>query len=154
MTTGSVLAVPAVVGIATANSLAWFVAAWIAAGWRCRRCQPAFGALTRWWGPRRVTALTAVTLIAGLASTVFAPLTASVVAHLDWRHTYLALAVVLAVVRIPLHGFGLRGRWPHPVAEHDHPDMVAHTPDSVLRCRAFIMLVVAMSLAAFAVYPC
>ena len=67
MTTGSVLAVPAVVGIATAPNLPVFFAAWAVAGLAMAGVlyQPAFAALTRWWGPRRVTALTAVTLLAG-----------------------------------------------------------------------------------------
>ena len=37
---------------------------------------PAFAALTGWYGPDRVRALTALTLAAGFASTIFAPLTA------------------------------------------------------------------------------
>nr|QEO74083.1 Major facilitator superfamily MFS 1 [uncultured bacterium] len=79
--------------------------------------QPAFAALTRWAGPRRVAALTTVTLIAGLASTVFALLTATLVSHMDWRTVYLVLAGVLAVVTIPLHLWGLRLPW--PAAKHD-----------------------------------
>ncbi len=79
MTAGSVLAVPAVAGIATAPTLPWFFAAWVLAGVAMAGVlyPPAFAALTRWWGPRRVTALTALTLLAGLASTIFAPLTAA-----------------------------------------------------------------------------
>lgn len=61
----------------------------------------AFAALTRWWGPRSVTALMVLTLADGLASTVFAPLTAALDAHSDWRATYLVLAVVPAVVTVP-----------------------------------------------------
>ena len=34
----------------------------------------AFAALTGWYGPQRVQALTALTLAAGVASTIFAPL--------------------------------------------------------------------------------
>ena len=64
---------------------------------------PAFAALTRWWGPRRLTALTALTLLAGLASTIFAPLTAALLAQLGWRHTYLTLAAVLGLITIPAH---------------------------------------------------
>ena len=45
--------------------------------------QPAFAALTRWWGPDRVRALTIVTLAGGLASTVFAPLTAVLADHMS-----------------------------------------------------------------------
>jgi MFS family permease len=71
MTAGSVLAVPAVLGVASATSLPWFVAWWVLAGVAMGGVfyPPAFAALTRWWGPRSGTALTALTLAAGLAST-------------------------------------------------------------------------------------
>ncbi|SDZ32217.1 Cyanate permease [Amycolatopsis xylanica] len=153
MTAGSVLAVPAVLMIARASSPGWFFAGWVVAGVAMAAVlyRPAFAALTRWWGPRRVVALTAVTLIAGLASTVFAPLTALLVAHMDWRHTYLVLAAVLAVVTIPLHALGLRGEWPHPLPEHDTV-VTDHAPDVIARSRPFVLLAVSMSLAAFAVY--
>ena len=116
MTTGSVLAVPAVVGIALAPTLPWFVAAWVLAGVAMAGTlyPPAFAALTRWWGPRRLAALTALTLLAGLSSTIFAPLTATLLAHGGWRHTYLTLAAVLGLITIPGHLWGLRGRWPEP----------------------------------------
>lgn len=94
MTVGSVLAVPAVVGIAFAPSLPVFFGAWVLAGFAMAGTlyPPAFAALTRWWGPLRVRALTALTLLAGLASTIFAPLTAALLTPLGWRHTYVVLA--------------------------------------------------------------
>ncbi|GLY49917.1 MFS transporter [Lentzea sp. NBRC 102530] len=148
MTTGSVVAVPAVVLMATAQSLAWFTAAWMLIGVAMAGVfyAPAFAALTRWYGVRRVSALTALTLVAGLASTVFAPLTAVLNTHLDWRGTYLVLAGVLAVTTVPLHLFGLRLPWPE--IEHE----AKHHPSAVARSRPFIVLTIAMSLAAFSVY--
>jgi len=148
MSTGSVVAVFALVALATADSLAWFTAAWLLAGVAMAGIfyAPAFAALTRWYGPRRVSALTALTLVAGLASTVFAPLTAVLNEHVDWRGTYLVLAGLLAVTTIPLHLWGLRLPW--PAVEHE----TAHAPSAVARSRPFLVLVVAMSLAAFSVY--
>ena len=151
MTTGSVLAVPAVIGIASARSLPWFFASWILAGIAMAAVfyQPAFAALTRWWGPRRVTALTALTLLAGLSSTIFAPLTAALVESSDWRRTYLVLAVILAVVTIPAHLFGLRGRWPEP----DEPAAeIDRDPGAIARSRPFVLLVAAIGLASFAAF--
>jgi MFS family permease len=89
MTTGSLLAVPAILGVATAQSLPWLFASWVLAGVAMVGVlyPPAFAALTRWWGPIRVTTLTTLTLLAGLASTIFAPLTATVAEHAGWRHT-------------------------------------------------------------------
>jgi MFS family permease len=153
MTTGSVLAVPALVGIATAHTLPWFFASWVLAGVAMAGVlyQPAFAALTRWWGPRRVTALTAVTLLAGLASTIFAPLTAALADQLAWRGTYLVLAGVLAVVTIPAHLFGLRGHWPQPDAA-EHPAHVEREPGAIARSRAFVLLVAAITLGTFAAF--
>jgi MFS family permease len=148
MTTGSVIAVLALVALATADSLVWFTAAWLLAGVAMAGVfyAPAFAALTRWYGPRRVSALTALTLVAGLASTVFAPLTAVLNDLVDWRGTYLVLAGFLAVTTIPLHLLGLRLPW--PMIEHE----TAHAPSAVARSRPFLVLVIAMSLAAFSVY--
>ena len=153
MTSGSVLAVPAVVGIAAAPTLPWFVAAWVLAGiaMAATLYPPAFAALTRWWGSRRVTALTALTLLAGLASTIFAPLTAALLEPLGWRHTYLALAAILAVVTIPAHLVGLRGPWPDP----DPADRLAHVdhaPGAIVRSRPFLLLVAAVGLASFTAF--
>ncbi len=109
---------------------------------------PAFAALTRWHGPNRVRALTTLTLVAGLASTVFAPLTAWLSAHLDWRETYLALAAILAIVTVPAHWFGLRVPWPPPAVEPRR----MHDPGRVARSGPFPVLVVAFSIAAFATF--
>ena len=77
MTGGSLLAVPALVLVALAPNLAVFFAGWILAGVAMAAVfyQAAFAALTRWYGPRRVRALTTLTLAGGLASTLFAPVT-------------------------------------------------------------------------------
>jgi MFS family permease len=153
MTAGSVIAVPAVIGIAAAPTVPWFFAAWALAGVAMAGTlyAPAFAALTRWWGPRRVTALTVLTLLAGLASTIFAPLTAALMTQLGWRQTYLVLAVVLAVVTVPGHLFGLRGRWPAP-DPGEHRGKPDHAPAAVTRSRPFLLLVAAVALGAFAAF--
>ncbi|MGW0891538.1 MFS transporter [Saccharopolyspora sp. NPDC002578] len=151
MTAGSVLAVPAVLGIAYAPSYGWFLLAWSVAGVAMAATfyPPAFAALTRWYGPDRVRALTALTLVAGLASTVFAPLTAALNDHLDWRGTYVVLAVVVGVVTIPLHA-GLRLPWPH-LAHDEHSSANGHAAE-IARSRAFSALVTTMALGGFGVY--
>jgi MFS family permease len=153
MTAGSLLAVPAVVVIATAQNLVWFIAAWVVNGVAMGAVlyPPAFAALTRWYGDRRVSALTVLTLAAGLASTIFAPLTALLASHLGWRQTYLALAVILAAVTIPGHFWGLRGRWPSaeppPAGMRWHDD-----PRRIARGLPFLALVAGLSMATFAVF--
>ncbi|WP_249265945.1 MULTISPECIES: MFS transporter [unclassified Pseudonocardia] len=146
MTAGSLLAVPAVVAIACAGSWPWFLAAWLLAGLAqsATLYPPAFAALTRWWGTDRVRALTWVTLAGGLASTVFAPLTAALLEPFGWRGTYLVLAVVLGVVTVPAHLFGLRGPWP----EAPEPPRGAR-PGAITRSPAFLLTVAAVCLGVF-----
>jgi MFS family permease len=149
MTAGSILGALALVAVAAAPNLAVFYLGWIAAGVAMGAVlyPPAFAALTRWWGPQSVTALMVLTLAGGLASTVFAPLTAALDAHSDWRTTYLVLAAVLAAVTVPAHWFGLRALWPDPPAAVS----VAHADHTrIVRSPRFAALVVTLCLAAFA----
>ncbi|WP_458315933.1 MFS transporter [Mycolicibacterium brisbanense] len=149
MTLGSSVGPVALAGVALAPSLGWFLASWIAAGVALGAVlyQPAFAALTRWHGPDHVRALTVLTLVAGLASTVFAPLTALLADHLDWRATYLVLAAALAVITIPAHFFGLRHPW--PPAPHPHH---AESPTRTTRSLPFVALTAAIALGACASY--
>jgi MFS family permease len=150
MTAGSVLAAVAVAGIAMAPAYGWFVAAWLLAGVAMAGVfyPPAFAALTGWYGPDHVRALTALTLAAGFASTIFAPLTATLGGHLGWRTTYLVLAAILAAVTIPAHALTLRLPWDSP------PRTRAATARrrGVLASRTFLLLVSSMTLSAFALY--
>ena len=76
MTGASLVAVPGLVAVALAPNLAWFYTGWVMVGVAMAGTlyPPAFAALTHWGGAHRVRALTTLTLVAGLASTVFAPL--------------------------------------------------------------------------------
>ncbi|GAA1536459.1 MFS transporter [Actinomadura kijaniata] len=157
MTGGSVLATAAVAAIALAPGPAWFAAAWALAGVAMAAVlyQPAFAALTRYHGPGRLAALTTLTLVAGLASTVFAPLTDALADRLTWRHTYLVLAAVLALVTIPLHAIVLRRPWPAAdrTAGHDAAGEAEHRQvRAITRSRPFVLLGVALALSAFAMY--
>ncbi|MFJ2238100.1 MFS transporter [Streptomyces sp. NPDC087859] len=151
MTLGSVLGVAAVLALAYAPNLTVFTLAWLLAGLSMASTfyQPAFAALTRWWGEDRVRALTIVTLAGGLASTAFAPLTATLAEHLSWRTTYTLLALILATVTIPAHALGLRAPWPPAPA---HPTGQTDDNRSVARSRPFLLLAAALTLNGFAMY--
>ena len=58
---------------------------------------PAFATVTKWFDRHRVRALTAVTLMAGFASTIFIPLAGWLVQTQGWRQSLVILAVILAV---------------------------------------------------------
>ena len=151
MTAASVLAAASVAAIAAAPSYAWFLAAWLAAGMATAGLYypPAFAALTAWYGQARVQALTTLTLAAGFASTIFAPLTAALAGCLSWRGVYFTLAAVLAVITVPAHALALRPPWP---ARHRGQVLAPARDRHVLASRAFVQLVTAAALCAFAQY--
>ncbi|MFF2025081.1 MFS transporter [Streptomyces sp. NPDC058171] len=151
MTLGSVLGVLSLIVIAASPNLPVFYAGWALAGLAMAATfyQPAFAALTRWWAPDHIRALTVVTLAGGLASTVFAPLTAVLAEHLAWRQTYLVLAAVLAAVTIPAHALALRAPWPPAPPAPAH---AAGGAGAVIRSRPFLVLAIVFTLSAFAVY--
>lgn len=149
MSAGSVLAALSTAAIALSPTVGWFTCAWVVAGVAMAGVlyQPAFAAVTRWFsGEARIRTLTALTLAGGLASTVFAPLTAALTGRLDWRGTYLVLAAILAAVTVPVHLVALRRPWP-PVT-HASP---AHH-NAVASSRPFLLLACAFTLSAFALY--
>ncbi|WP_230421230.1 MFS transporter [Actinomadura soli] len=161
MTGGSLLAVLAAIAVAAAPNLWCFAAAWLLAGVAMSTVlyQPAFAALTRYYAPRHVTALTTLTLAAGLASTVFAPLTDALASQLSWRGVYLVLAVVLAVVTVPLHWLALRRPWPPPrdgaADGNEHDQARARSGAAVwgtVRSGPFVLLTIALTLSAFTMY--
>src|SRR5699024_12421650 len=90
-----------------------FFSAWSIAGFAqpAVLCPPAFAVLTRWYGPDRVGPLTTLTLVGGLASTVFAPLVVALIDGLGWRGSYVVMAGILAAITVPLHALFLNGRW-------------------------------------------
>lgn len=152
MTVSAVLAVPAVVAIALAPDLWVFTAAWLVAGTAMAGLfyPPAFAALTHWYRERKVRALTALTLVAGLSSTIFAPLTAALEGAWGWRGAYLVLAVVLLVVVVPLHAFALPREW-SPGGGRGSKGRGGRER-AVLRSRAFWAVTAALTLGSFTVY--
>ncbi|PRZ17834.1 MFS transporter [Nesterenkonia sandarakina] len=178
MTAGAALAVPGLLAVAAAPSYWVFLLGWLLIGVAMSGTlyPPAFAALTRWYGARRIFALTMVTLAGGLASTVFAPVTEALATQLNWRETYVVLAVALGVVVVPVHAVVLSRPWPadigqgpagdvaggaaEPAAElaaHPgaRPSLSPRPPGyaaAIMRSRAYLLLVVGMALGAVAMY--
>lgn len=151
MTAGSMCGTVSLLIVAWAPNLLVFFAGWALAGLAMAATfyQPAFAALTRWCAPDHIRALTIVTLAGGLASTVFAPLTAALADHLTWRHTYFVLAGILAAVTIPAHALALRAPWPKAPTSPSHTDTDAADAG---RSRPFLLLAAAFALSAFTMY--
>jgi MFS family permease len=72
--------------------------------------EPAFAVIAVWFVRRRGRALALVTFVAGLASTIFVPLSDALYHTFGWRNALIILAVFLAVTTIPLHVLILRRR--------------------------------------------
>src|SRR5699024_8736715 len=155
MTTGSILGVVALAVVAAAPNLLVFFAGWTLAGAAMSGAlyPPSFVAITGWFTTRRLGALATLTLVAGLASTVFAPLVATAGAQLGWRGTYLWAAAVLAVLTIPTHALVLRRPWPTTEHRH-HDDRAAETAytSAVVASERFRLLAIGFTVVSVAMY--
>lgn len=110
MAAGSVAATLLLVLASQVRDLPTLYAVWAAIGvtWALVLYEPAFAVIVPRLGPeRRALALLAVTVVGGFASTIFLPLTGSLVEGVGWRATLLWLAVILGAVTIPLHAFAV-----------------------------------------------
>jgi MFS family permease len=74
--------------------------------------EPAFAVLTANLGPHYRRAITVMTLLGGLASTVFIPLTQLLIEWLGWRHSLVVLAAFNLIVCAGIHAVFLKGTRP------------------------------------------
>jgi len=119
MTAGSCLTTLLTLAWSQVESLAALYAVWALMGLALAATlyEPAFAAVVSWFIDGRDRALLILTLVAGLASTIFMPIEAWLMARLGWRATLITLAVVLGGITIPLHALVLRrGPGSGPVA--------------------------------------
>ena len=111
MTAGSVAGVLLVLAWSQVDGLAAFYLLWVAIGvvMAAVLYEPAFTVLAKWFPEpaERRRAMTAMTLVAALASFIFLPLAQALIDAHGWRDALVVLAVVLAVV----HDSAAR-RWP------------------------------------------
>lgn len=168
MTLGAVLGVVALLVVAVAPNLPVFYLGWLLAGLAqaATLYPPAFAVVTRWYGSARVRPLTLLTLVGGLASTVFAPFLAFLLDRLGWRMSYVVMAAILAVTVVPLHAFFLNRTWTEVREEPSAaraaaggPGAASATPGeararvrAVTRSPRFVLLQVVVSLATFTLF--
>ena len=152
MTLGAVVGVLSLVLVAWSPNLPMFSAAWRVAG--CAQSAvlypPACAVITRWYGARRVVPLTTLTLVAGLASTIFAPIVASLIDQVGWRTGYLIMAGILAVVTVPLHAFFINRSWSDAVERSVRRSK--SQVRSITRSPRFVILQITMALATFTLF--
>jgi MFS family permease len=112
MTLGSIGAVALVVAWSRVESLLAVYLVWSAMGLVMAAVlyEAAFTVLAKHFTEpaERRRAMTAMTLVAALASFIFLPLSQALIDAMGWRDALLVLAAVLAVFTVPLHGIVLR----------------------------------------------
>jgi predicted MFS family arabinose efflux permease len=150
MTIGSLVYALSLVALSQSWNMASYLACWAAVGLASGLAlsTPASIALVQVAGPRARQAISLLTIIGGLSSTIFWPLTGVLDAALGWRATLLVFATLHAAVCIPIHFFILPHRPPvHPtstvagaagqkLAPHDHS-------------RVFLLLSISLTTGAF-----
>lgn len=104
MVAGSLLTAFGCLGVALSHDVLVYYGAWACLGLAMRLTlyEAAFAALARIGGPAARRPISQITLLGGLASTVFWPLGHALAARLGWRGAVIAYAG-LALVTIPLH---------------------------------------------------
>jgi hypothetical protein len=149
MTAGSIAGTALVLAWSQVDGLAGFYVLWLAIGlvMAIVLYEPAFTVLAKWFpdADQRRRAMTALTLVAALASFIFLPLSQALVDAHGWRDALVILAVVLGTITIPLHALVLRA--PRPAAaERASPSVPAR---SALRSLPFWLLSTAFILGTF-----
>ena len=139
MTGGSLLVAAGLLLHARIHTVAGFYACWFLLGVALAATlyTPVFAVVTRRYPHDFRRAIITLTFLGGLASSVFIPLTAWLIAHWGWRTALVVLAAVHLLVCAPLHAVCLRGA-PPPVATAaaDSP----HSPATLLRSAPFLLI--------------
>ena len=112
--------------------------------------EPVFAMLAKRYPGRYREALTTVTLVGGLASTLAYPAVAALQSAFGWRAALWVIAAVLFGVIAPLHAWALRGAGDATTAAHRSGSRTDATLAEALRERAFWLLTLAFTLYAFA----
>lgn len=138
--TGGSLLIAAALGLhAFVDSIAGFYLAWLVLGAALAATlyTPVFAVVTRRYPQDFRRAIITLTFLGGLASSVFIPLSAWLIATWGWRTALLVLAAVHLLVCVPLHAVCLRGAPPRtvPVAGGS-----VHSPAQLLRSAPFLLI--------------
>jgi MFS family permease len=152
MTIGSLIGALGLLLIVRAVSQVAYIAVWMVLGvaMAANLYDAAFASLGRIFGAAARRPITALTLIAGFASTVSWPATHFLLEAVGWRGTYLTYGALLASIAAPLHALAL----PRSRAESDvAPKPDAPVPAKVLPPHGVAFVLVAAAFASYAFVP-
>jgi MFS family permease len=138
MTGGSVLVVIGLLLHAQIRSAAGFYAVWLLLGTALAATlyTPVFAVVTRRFPHDFRRAIITLTFLGGLASSVFIPLSAWLIADLGWRHALFALAAIQLLVCVPVHALCLRDAPARTAAVSAE----GHSPAALLRSPPFLLI--------------
>jgi predicted MFS family arabinose efflux permease len=145
MTVGAVLGAAAVLAWSQVQNVVQLYGAFVLIGLASAMLlyAPAFAVVVAITAPeRRANALLSITLVGGLASTIFIPLTGQLIEALAWRNALLVLAAIVAGLSVPLHAIALR----RTRAARTERQRRTSSPSRVLSDAGFWLLVVAFVL--------
>jgi MFS family permease len=138
MTGGSLLVAAMLAFHAQIHSVTGFYLAWALLGVALAATlyTPVFAVVTRRFPQDFRRAIITMTFLGGLASSVFIPLSAWLIAAFGWRQALLVLALIHLVVCAPLHAICLRG------APRAGPVQASseHSPVTLLRSAPFLLI--------------
>lgn len=141
MTAGSALAGVCLALHGLVTDLFGFYAVWAGLGAAMASVlySPAFAVVTRRFPHDFRRAIITMTFLGGLASTVFIPLTAGLIAAWGWRHAFTGLALLHLLVCAPLHALVLRDA-PRPAPRAVSDSAVSEDLSRYLRSAPFLLI--------------
>ncbi|HSN34624.1 MAG TPA: MFS transporter, partial [Ideonella sp.] len=155
LTLGALLAGSGFLAWSRVHSLPALYAVWLVLGASMAMTlyDPAFALLTKRYPRHYARGITALTLVAGFASTLSFPAVLWLVAALDWRAALAAIGALLIALIAPLHAWALAGPAFGAEPEAARQSVAAPAADTPLgeamRQRRFWLLVAAFALYAF-----
>ena len=146
MSVGSLSAAGLLALLAQTHSILSFYLIWTGLGFAMAAVlyEPAFAVIYQSFKEDGKRAVTALTLAAGFASTLFWPLTQALVEPLGWRATVSALALLNLLICLPLHALVVPARGPELAARRAPQDRV-FAPAALLRSGTFWLLAIAFT---------
>jgi hypothetical protein len=152
MTAGSLVGALGLVGLASVEHPAAYLAVWIVLGAALSASlyDAAFATLGRVFGSGARRPITVLTLAGGFASTVGWPATHYLIGSVGWQGTYIAFAAVLVGVCAPLHAFALPRSHAAAAVRTDAEKAIA---PAVVPAQGCTFVLVAAAFAAYAFVP-
>lgn len=107
--------------------------------------QPAFVVITQVFGSDYRRAITHLTLFGGFASTVFWPLTQTLLQHVGWRETWLIYAAANLLICLPVQATLPKGRGPAHAPAPARTERASRSLAAVLREPVFYLVTAAVT---------